>query len=87
MRTLGWFFNQHLATLFASFKLLAQHAAPGLPGWPFWGQISEIWSQITLAGPKKFVWPFGSFLGYTGPLQELDLTTLGPVCETIFSTI
>jgi len=31
---------------------------PRLLGWPFWGQISEIWSQITLAGPKIFVWPF-----------------------------
>jgi len=34
----------------------------GLPGWPFWDQISEIWSQITLIGPKIFVWFFGSFL-------------------------
>jgi len=36
----------------------------GLPGWPFWGQISEIWSQTTLAGPKisfgplAIFWPF-----------------------------
>jgi len=29
-----------------------------LPGWPFWSQISEIWSQITLADPKIFVWLF-----------------------------
>ena len=26
------------------------------------GQISEIWSQITLPGPKIFVWPFCAFL-------------------------
>jgi len=31
---------------------------PGLACWPSWGQISKIWSQITLAGPKIFVWPF-----------------------------
>ena len=28
------------------------------------GQILEIWSQITLAGPKIFVWLFSSFPGW-----------------------
>jgi len=55
----------------------------GLPGWPFWEQISEIRSQITLAGPTCFVWPFGSFLALFqdrhDPLQKLYLTALGPV--------
>ena len=48
----------------------------------------DIWSQITLAGPKILVWPFDYFLALFqdrfGPLQKLDLTTLGPVWETIF---
>jgi len=47
--------------------------------------------QTTLAGPRIFVWPFGSFLALfqvrLGPLQVLDLTTLGPVWETIFFSI
>ena len=40
----------------------------GLPSWPFWGQISEIWSQITLVGPKIFVWPFS---GMGWPLARI----------------
>jgi len=56
----------------------AFYRTPGLPGWPFWGQISEIWSQITLVGPK-FNLPFGSFLALCQvrfrPLQKLDLAT------------
>jgi len=47
------------------------------------GQNFRNSSQITLAGPKIFVWPFGSFLSLfqdrLGLLQELDLTTLSPV--------
>jgi len=39
----------------------------GLPGWPFRGQILEIWSQITLAWPQNFcldLWlSFGPFPG------------------------
>jgi len=38
--------------------ILLLACGPGLPGWPFLGQISEIWSQITHAGPKIFVCPF-----------------------------
>ena len=38
----------------------SQNMTAGLPGWAFWSQISEIWSQTTLAGFKIFVWPFGS---------------------------
>jgi len=57
---------------------------PGLPGWPIWDQISEIWSQITLAGPKIFVWPLALFQDRFFPLQELGLATLVPVGETIF---
>jgi len=46
-----------------SWRLMERGLGAGLPGWPFWGQISEIWSQITLAGTKIFVWRFGSFPG------------------------
>ena len=38
------------------------HNDSGIARLVLWGQISEIWSQITLSGPKIFVWPFGSFL-------------------------
>jgi len=36
-----------------------------LQGCLFWGQIWEIWFQITLTGPKIFVWPFGFFWPFT----------------------
>jgi len=52
----------------------------GLPGWPFLGQISELWPpfqvvwlrkfylafwpHLKFVGLKKFGWPFGSFLDF-----------------------
>ena len=30
----------------------------GLPGWPFLGQISKIWTHLKLVGLIIFVWPF-----------------------------
>jgi len=62
------------------------HFTPGLPGWSFWGKISEIWSQITFAGPKTFVGPLALFQDRFDPLQELGLTTLVSFGETIFFT-
>ena len=43
-----------------------RHGNQGCQVGPFGakGQISENSSQITLAGPKIFVWPFGSFLAF-----------------------
>ena len=41
---------------------------PGLPDWPFWGQISEIWSQITLARPKILFGPLALFC----PFSRID---------------
>jgi len=35
--------------------------SPGLPEWPFSGQISEIWPRFKLVGLKNFSWPFGLF--------------------------
>jgi len=46
-------------------RALSVYTKAGLSGWLlFWGQISEICSQITVTGPKIFIWPFafGSFL-------------------------
>jgi len=59
---------------------LSVYTKAGLSGWLFWGQISEIYSQITVTAPKIFIWLFfGPFPGYTGPFQKLDMTTLDPV--------
>jgi len=35
---------------------------PGLPDWPFLGQISKIWPRFKLVGLKNCSWPFGLFL-------------------------
>ena len=38
--------------------MVSDGSSAGLPACTLWGQISELWSQITLVGPKIFVWPF-----------------------------
>ena len=47
---------------------------PGLPGWPLWGQISEIWSQITLAQNFRLAfWLFfGPFPGWIWLLAKVS---------------
>ena len=35
-----------------------RYVSTELPGWSFWDQISEIWSQMILAGSTIFIWPF-----------------------------
>jgi len=58
-----------------------------LPGWPFWGQISEIWSQLALAGPKIVIWPFSSFWPFSRidwPLTRIRSDQLGCCLRTIF---
>jgi len=57
--------------------LVQKLSVTGLPGWLFWGQFREMWSQITFAGPNIFVWLFSRI--DLAPLQELGRTTLGPV--------
>jgi len=36
-------------------------STPGLPGWSFLGQISEIWPRFKLVGLKRIIWSSGSF--------------------------
>jgi len=39
-------------------RALSVYTKAGLSGWLFWGQISEIYSQITVTAPKIFIWLF-----------------------------
>jgi len=39
-------------------KPTARTPMTGLPGWPFLGQISKIWTHLKLVGLIIFVWPF-----------------------------
>jgi len=43
------------------FSLFSPISYPGLPGWPFLGQISEIWIRFKLVGLNTFIWIFGLF--------------------------
>jgi len=48
---------------------------PGLQGWPFLGQISEIWPRFKLIGLKNFSWLFFGFISSWLALKNL----LGPL--------
>jgi len=53
------------STVWRFLKVLAQLLST------LWGQISEIWSRMTLPGPKIFVWPF-SRMGWPLPRNRSD---------------